>query len=82
MPHDDFNFICPYYYKTIGNALFCEAFSAGTNIPVNESYIKQCFETRAERNLCIKKYCASFKYPQCRIAAVNELMEDFLYGKK
>lgn len=72
MPHDDFTFICPYYYKTLGNVLFCESYASDDYVSVNECYIKQCFENRESRNKCIKNYCASFKYPQCRIAAINE----------
>ena len=74
MPNDEFTFICPYYYKTIGNSIFCEAFASDNFVSVSESYVKQCFEDRTKRNDCIKKYCASFKYPECRIAAINEII--------
>lgn len=76
MPNDDYYIICPYYYKTMGNMLFCEAFSADERISTSASYIKQCFKDRKKRNECMKKYCASFKYVQCRIALVNEILAE------
>lgn len=74
MPNDEFLFICPYYHKTIGNNLFCRGFSADNFLSVNESFVKQCFENHQKRNECIKRYCASFRYPDCRIAAINEVI--------
>lgn len=71
MPNDDFAMICPYYHKTLGNTVFCEGFTCDDRIKTENSYFKQCFVTRDERNKCFKNYCASFQYPRCRIAALN-----------
>lgn len=71
MPNDDFAVICPYYHKALGNSLFCEGFSCDGTIPVAETFMKQNFPDRASRNRCMRHYCASFRYPDCRIARLN-----------
>ena len=76
MPNDEFYFICPYYRKTLGNALFCEGISADDNARADESLVKQCFADREKRNGVIRKYCTSFKYVDCKIAAVNEMFAE------
>lgn len=74
MPNDDFAIICPYYHKTLGNTVFCSGFSCNEDIKTEASFIKQCFSDRIERNKCLKDYCASFKYPECRIAVLNRIL--------
>ncbi len=76
MPNDEFYFICPYYRKTMGSTLFCEGISADDSLSADESFVKQCFPDREKRNRVIKKYCTSFKYGDCKIAAVNELFSN------
>lgn len=71
MPNDDFAMICPYYHKTLGNALFCQGFSCDDSVSKNDCFFKQIFASRKQRNECFKKYCASFGYPDCRIATLN-----------
>lgn len=78
MPNDDFTIICPYYYKAIGKEIFCEGISGDPNIPIEKSQIKQSFIDRQSRNDCLREYCASFRFPNCRIAA----MQEAFYGTK
>ncbi len=76
MPNDDFAILCPYYYKVLGNDLFCEGMCGDENIPPEKSFFKQCFENRAKRNAYLKRYCSSFRYHDCRMAALNELLSE------
>ena len=78
MPNDAYYIVCPYYGKTLGNMIFCSAFSADPEIKTNEAVFKQVFESRDERNKCIEKYCSGFNYRDCRIATLN----DCLFGEK
>lgn len=78
MPNDAYYIVCPYYGKTLGNMIFCSAFSADQKIKTNEAVFKQVFESRDERNKCIEKYCSVFDYHNCRIATLN----DYLFGEK
>ena len=72
MPNDDFYIFCPYYYKTRGNELFCQAFLNDKSFSVDECHIKQIFSTRADRNNFIKRFCGGFGYSDCAIASLNE----------
>ena len=71
MPNDAFYIICPYYNKTLGKLIFCDGLSADPEIGTESSQIKQTFESRKARNECIKKYCSTFNYCECRIALLN-----------
>lgn len=75
MPNDIYAMVCPYYHKTIGNAIFCEGICADGELNVSESFIKQVFANSKERNACYVKYCAGFRYPECIIARINEAVK-------
>ena len=81
MPNDDFTVICPYYYKELGNDVFCEGIAGDPDIPVDKSFFKQTFTDRKSRNDCIRKYCASFRYSECRIAAIKNAVHQMPCGK-
>jgi hypothetical protein len=74
MPNDPFYIVCPYYYKVIGNNLFCESFSGDDEFLTDECRIKQSFSNRKQRNDFIKKYCSCFNYSACTIATINSLI--------
>ena len=76
MPKDDYAIICPYYYKTIGNSIFCNVFPIDGELSTEDCFYKQIFTDRASRNSCYKKYCASFGYKRCNIAKLNGLFYD------
>ncbi len=72
MPHDDLVIICPYYHKTLGDVMFCEGFSAFPDANTAKCYFKQEFKDKKSRTSCLEKYCTTFKYSNCRFAAINE----------
>lgn len=70
MPTDDFYIICPYYHKTLGNQIFCHC--ELKNFNEDNAFFKQIFNTRGERNRCIRCYCSSFGYKECSLAKINQ----------
>ena len=74
MPNDDYTIVCPYYHKVMGDMIFCETLSCNEDMWVKESFIKQKFKDRGRRNICLRRYCGSFNYSECRIAALNYLL--------
>ena len=76
MPNDEYVMICPYYRKIIGNSIYCDGIASDENIPITNCLFKQEFTERRERNKCIKKYCSGFRYHDCRIAVLNDVLND------
>jgi len=77
MPNDDFIVVCPFYHKALGNDLFCEGISADDNFLLDKSMFKQSFADRKSRNECMLRYCTSFKYKECRLAALNSYLKNY-----
>lgn len=72
MPHDDITIICPYYHKTLGDIMFCEGFAAFNDAETVGCFFKQEFKSKESRATCLEKYCTTFKYNNCRFAALND----------
>lgn len=74
MPNESFLHICPYFIKTLGNKLFCEAiFDDKELVSAGEHFYRHDFNSSTESRAYQKKYCASFDYKECYCAYLNEV---------
>lgn len=69
MPNESYIFVCPFFHKTLGNNLYCESFYNDSELPT--IYNRLDFATRIEQRKYIKRYCSTYDYFHCKIAATN-----------
>lgn len=72
MPNEAFCAICPFFIKTLGSKMFCEAHFNDPDI--EQSRIGIEFENTKQLNRFAKERCCTDGYFRCRVASVNFAM--------
>ncbi len=74
MPNECLYHICPYFHKTQGTKIFCEAnFDDEELQSMGEHFYRHDFKNAAKCKEYQKKYCATFDYAECYCAYLNEV---------